>query len=203
MKYVSIDIETSGLDPEKHKVLSFGAIIEDTNNIKSFEELPKFNCVLLQREIVGSPTALRINAELIESMSRYLEGDEYLKLEIQKSLNTQFLEEYELSERFQEFLLQNGHPINTAINVAGKNFGTFDNLFLKRIPKWVKLIRTRQRILDPSILYCDWSNDETLPNLSECKKRAVMNDYVSHTALDDAWDVIQVLRKFYYQNEIS
>jgi DNA polymerase III epsilon subunit-like protein len=30
MKYVSIDIETSGLNPDMNNILSIGAIIEDT-----------------------------------------------------------------------------------------------------------------------------------------------------------------------------
>lgn len=35
MKYVSIDIETSGLDPEINNVLSIGAVIEDTANLSA------------------------------------------------------------------------------------------------------------------------------------------------------------------------
>ena len=59
MIYVSIDIETSGLDHEKHKVLSIGAIIEDTEKKLPYEECPKFNAIVLQNEIIGSPRAIR------------------------------------------------------------------------------------------------------------------------------------------------
>jgi hypothetical protein len=51
------------------------------------------------------------------------------------------------------------------INVAGKNFATFDKLFLQELPWWQKLIKIRQRVLDPAILMVDWKNDTSLPNL--------------------------------------
>jgi hypothetical protein len=38
------------------------------------------------------------------------------------------------------------------------------------------------------------NNDDTLPSLDVCKKRANIDGNVSHNALLDAWDVIQVLR---------
>ena len=83
------------------------------------------------------------------------------------------------------------------LNVAGKNFGTFDKLFLEKLPWWKKLIQPRQRMIDPAVLCCDWNNDESLPSLNECKKRLDVKGLVTHNALEDAWDVIQVLRKFY------
>ena len=83
------------------------------------------------------------------------------------------------------------------INVAGKNFGTFDHVFLKKLPWWQKLIIAKQRIIDPAVLCCDWKNDEELPSLSVCKSRVGVDGKVSHNALEDAWDVIQVLRDSY------
>jgi hypothetical protein len=43
----------------------------------------------------------------------------------------------------------------------------------------------------------DWKNDKSLPNLTTCKERAGVSGIVTHNALEDAWDVIEVLRKFY------
>jgi hypothetical protein len=43
----------------------------------------------------------------------------------------------------------------------------------------------------------DWVNDTSLPNLDTCKFRADIQGVVTHNALEDAWDVIEVLRKFY------
>ncbi len=221
MKYVSIDIETSGLDHEKNCVLSVGAIIENTETKLPFEECPKFNVIVLQREIVGSPRAITMNKELIAMIGEYLEGDDELKQNYQTHLEYQFLEKEDVIKEFYWWLERNGYfqsnnsngyvqvddgylkpMINSntkpiTLNVAGKNFGTFDKLFLQQLPWWQKLIKTRQRVLDPAILCVDWKNDESLPSLTTCKERTNIEGIVTHNALEDAWDVIQVLRKFY------
>jgi len=214
MIYVSIDIETSGLDPEKNCVLSIGAIIEDTEKKLPYEECPKFNAVILQREIVGSPRALTMNKGLIAMIGEYLEGTDETRFNMDTILNYSFYEKEDVVKKFYEFLWLNGYsdavpnqllvtskidsnskPIT--LNVAGKNFGTFDKLFLQQLPWWQKLIRTRQRVLDPAILCVDWKNDTSLPSLTTCKERTNISGEVTHDALEDAWDVIQVLRKFY------
>lgn len=44
----------------------------------------------------------------------------------------------------------------------------------------------------------DFKNDDWLPNLTTCKEKAGLEETeVTHNALDDAWDVIQVLRAKY------
>jgi hypothetical protein len=84
---------------------------------------------------------------------------------------------------------------------AGKNFSTFDKNFidplLLNISRSGEIIKFRSRVLDPAILYVDWSKDDALPGLSTCKERAGLDPLVTHDALDDAWDVIELLRKKY------
>lgn len=223
MVYVSIDIETSGLDHEKHKTLSIGAIIEDTEKKLPFEECPKFNAIVLQNEIVGSPRAITMNSEIINYMGRYLEGNNDVREECKKVTMYEYFQQDEVVKEFYYWLDENGlghglvnnsggyveikngkhrpamnngtKPIT--LNVAGKNFGTFDKLFLQQLPWWQKLIKTRQRVLDPAILCVDWKSDESLPNLTTCKERMGVEGIVTHNALEDAWDVIEILRKFY------
>ena len=218
MIYVSIDIETSGLDHEKHKVLSIGAIIEDTEKKLPYEECPKFNAIILQNEITGSPRALTMNKEIIEMIGDYLEGTDFERNIINTRTDYSFYEKDDIIKEFYKFLWCNGFshldspsthvngkltPIIDSktkpitLNVAGKNFGTFDKLFLQELPWWQKLIRTRQRVLDPAILMVDWTSDKSLPNLETCKFRADVQGIVTHNALEDAWDVVEVLRKFY------
>ena len=223
MKYVSIDIETTGLDREKHQVLSIGAIIEDTTKKLSFEEIPKFYGLILHREIIGSPRALTMNKDLIEMIGTYIEGNENIKNLMIDEHGKIFYEEDKIIPDLYRFFYRNGlgdfdvsdfmremqvidgisYPsINgktkpIVINVAGKNFGTFDKLFLEKLTWFKKLIYVRQRIIDPAILHCDWNNDEFLPSLEVCKERSGFEKKVSHNALEDAWDVITVLRKFY------
>jgi len=43
MKYISIDVETTGIDREKCQILSIGAVIEDTENIKPIKDLTFFS----------------------------------------------------------------------------------------------------------------------------------------------------------------
>ena len=62
---------------------------------------------------------------------------------------------------------------------------------MERLPRWKQVFRIRQRIIDPSILFTDWVNDESLPSLSDCKKRAGLSEIVTHNAVEDAWDVIE------------
>jgi len=214
MVYVSVDIETSGLDHEKHKVLSIGAIIEDTEKKLPYEECPKFNAIVLQNEITGSPRAITMNKDIIAMIGEYLEGTNETRHLMNTHSDYSFYEKEDVVKKFYAFLWVNGYgdvepnqllatykidsnskPIT--LNVAGKNFGTFDKLFLQELPWWQKLIRTRQRVLDPAILMVDWKNDKSLPNLTQCKERANVTGIVTHNALEDAWDVIEVMRKFY------
>jgi DNA polymerase III epsilon subunit-like protein len=222
MKYVSIDIETSGLNHDMNHVLSIGAIIEDTNSKLPYEELPKFNAIVLQNNIQGSPRAITMNKEIISLMGEYLEGTDEVRNTLNNNSGYKFYEEDEVVKEFYYWLDNNGlghglpniggytqvvdgvtRPmINGAtkpitLNVAGKNFGTFDKLFLQELPWWQKLIRTRQRVLDPAILCVDWVYDTSLPSLTTCKERMNVEGIVTHNALEDAWDVIEILRKFY------
>lgn len=222
MLYVSIDIETSGLNPDSNHVLSIGAIIEDTTKKLPFEELPKFNAIVLQHNIQGSPRAITMNKNIISLMGDYLEGSDSVKKQLDEECEYKFYTENEIVKEFYYFLEENGFSqgftnsggyvevkdgkhrpmINNltkpiTINVAGKNFGTFDKLFLEQLPWWQKLIRTRARVLDPSVLFCNWNEDDALPSLTKCKERAKIDGIVTHNALEDAWDVIELLRKHY------
>ena len=49
--------------------LSIGAIIEDTTKELPYEELPKFNAIVLQNNIQGSPQAITMNKEIISLMN--------------------------------------------------------------------------------------------------------------------------------------
>jgi DNA polymerase III alpha subunit (gram-positive type) len=83
------------------------------------------------------------------------------------------------------------------VNVAGKNFATFDKVFLEKLPGFTDLIRFRQRILDPVTSYADFLHDEEAPGMDKCFTKLGVGHMVSHDAVDDAWGVIQLLRPLY------
>ena len=227
MKYVSIDVETTGLDREKCQILSIGAVIEDTENVKPIKDLPRFHAAIKlkgRQGFYGEPVALQMNSELIGNLVRYAQSEsEEERTELVNELGMNFLEEEQIVPEFYYWLYANGafimpanfdmnlftkHPdhgmvpnINRApkavINVAGKNFGTFDKIFLEKLPRWKHLIEVRNRILDPAILFVNWQEDRALPGLDACKKRAGVNGKVTHNALEDAIDVVEVLRTKY------
>lgn len=222
MKYISIDIETTGLEKDRYQILSIGAILEDTEKKLAFEEIPKFHAAILHNEITGSPYALNMNKDIIEAIVNYQEAeDQDEKNDLVHMTGMQFYKEDQVVEGFFRWLCDNdlvdykftdmmvkvengkSYPALTSkmkpvsLNVAGKNFASFDKHFLERLPRWQQVIRIRQRIIDPSVIFTNWNDDKTLPSLLECKQRAKIEGIVTHNALEDAWDVIQLLRTQY------
>jgi|LakMenEpi03Aug12_release.lakeMendotaPanAssembly.Ray.scaffolds.fasta_scaffold818995_2 oligoribonuclease len=202
MKYISIDLETTGLDENNCQIIEFGAVLEDTNNILPMDELPVYHAYVTHPDgnLFGNVFALNLNAGIIE------------KLKNQKEL--QDLHNYvpieDLAFSFMFWLYEQGFQLNTknegleteyksveSITVAGKNFSGFDKLFLNKVPNWNKYIRMRTRVLDPAILFIDWKNDNAPPSLDECKIKAGIQGVVTHLAVDDAKDVIKLLRTKY------
>lgn len=200
MRYLSIDIETTGLDPERHQILEFCAVLEDTLDPISLKNLPAFHTFIIpeNNELTGDVYALNMNAEIIDKIK--------CRNELQDEFTFTKIED--LTDSFLFWLSKNGFNIKMngeedknfrtePITVAGKNFNSFDKLFLSKVPNFNKCIRFRHRSLDPAILFIDWSKDDAPPSLETCKSRAGIHSPVSHRAQDDALDVIAVLRMTY------
>ena len=224
MKYISIDVETTGLDPENCQILSIGAVIEDTHLPIPFEDLPKFHAVIKRENVSGSIFALNMNRDLIQAMKDHSEArTEDEKKLVEESFGARFYHEDEVVEALYQFCYRNGlvdldpnwltrqvkviggiaYPIlgsnmvKTYLNCAGKNFAGFDKKFLEKLPRWKQVFSIRSRVLDPGILFVDWINDESVPSLDECKKRAGIDGVVTHNAVEDAMDVVMLLRQCY------
>jgi hypothetical protein len=228
MIYVSIDLETTGLETENHQILSIGAVIEDTTKPEiAVEDLPTFHGIIVHNELTGSPFALNMNRDLIEKMSIWQNTKEEARKEVEKMTGMSFFMENEIVEGLFQFFYRNGigpdyknpgdhlkgavkkgedgimYPALTSnmpkvhLTAAGKNFATFDLKFLERLPRWKQVFKVRQRIIDPSVLFTNWREDESLPGLSLCKTRAKMDGHVAHDAVEDARDIIRLLRTQY------
>ena len=200
MIYISMDLETTGLDAENCQILEVGAVLEDTNNILPLDELPTYHAYIKhpRGNISGNIFALNLNAGIIEKLKNekeYKDKYNYIKVE---DLADDFLawckiQGLEIKEKHHS----NGTDFSCTITVAGKNFAGFDRKFLDKVPGFSKKIRMRQRVLDPAILFTRWHEDDAPPSLDECNARIGHTVPVSHLAIDDAVDVVRLLRTKY------
>lgn len=168
MKYISLDIETSGLDPNLHQVLEVAAVIEDTERTKtSIEDLPHINFVVAHENIVWSKFAHDLNYEWYYGA---LNKDRTCLDPVTAIIH---------------FLGTNNlYPPSSRI-IAGKNVGSFDMQFLPELKPHVS-----HRFIDVGSVFMDWKNGP------QSLSKLVGHD-VKHRALEDARDVIRVLRKAY------
>lgn len=202
MDYVSIDLETTGLNPYKCSILEFGAIIDDLNESRAIDKLPRFHTYIVNDNYTGSPYALAMNHKILSKIAglkkeslrcldnyslsggRIIEnGEQYMKLEMLPIYFAKFLED-------EGYLKENGLIHFVA---AGKNFAGFDLQFLEKIPAWNDKIRVSHRVFDPGSMYFKMG-DEEIPDTKVCMKRAGLKSEVAHNAIDDAKDVIRLIR---------
>ena len=193
MRYVSIDLETTGTRPDRHQIIEFGAIIENTHQTTELQNLPRFKRIFKHGEYTGQAFAFNLNARIFQELVNPTGAAAICQAE-------------ELAPQFKRFLVNNGfEPEENGciyIQVAGKNFGSFDLLFLRQLPNWGDHIRISHKILDPVMYYINYETDESLPSLEECKRRAGFEDpSVSHDALADAQDVVRLLRQQYWPKD--
>jgi len=177
MPYLSIDIETTGLDPETCQILEIGAVWEDWTC--TLTDLPRFHCYVVHKQIVGQPFALALNADTLRRIANPQETE------------GNFLSPGEVADKMAAWLARCGAA--ETVTPAGKNFASFDRQFLKRLPDFETKVRLHHRTLDPALLF--WlPTDEKLPDSKTCYERAGMDPKVAHTALEDALAVVRLIR---------
>lgn len=201
MKYVSIDIETTGLSCETNNMIEFAAVIEDTENLVPVEELPTFTAIVVNEKDQYNIGAycLCLHTELykriLETQGKLREhNSSYVALDDSSGKKNVSIGVYSnnLLHYFQSWLSDNG--VEGKVIAAGKNFMGFDIGFIKKLDS-SKTLRFSHRSLDPATLFM-LQEDESLLGLDECAKRAGLEftgDY--HRALPDALMVVQLIRK--------
>ena len=187
MKYVSIDIETTGLDPDMHDIIEFGAIFDDLDDDNP--EYKTFHCYFNPQQaggnFVGSPYALSMHA------------DKFLKI-ASRGPDDMVINPWDLGNTFMHWIINvcgYKHEANNKAKIiaAGKNFGSFDLQFLKLKTNLLQFIDIHYRMIDPCILYYQ-PGDTMLPSMDECLKRAGIEKKVTHNAVDDAMDIVRLIR---------
>ena len=178
--YLSIDLETTGLDAETCQTLEIGAVMEDWKI--PVDELPVYHRYVVYPLIVGTPYALALNAEILR------------KIACQNDHPLYFLTPEEVVDDLLKWLLAVCHwdATKESMNAAGKNFSSFDLTFLRKLPGWDR-IKFSHRALDPAILYL-LPTDKKLPDTKTCLKRAGLVDTITHHAVDDAKQIIHLVR---------
>ena len=183
MRYLSIDIETTGLDPEKCQIIEVGAVIDDlTKPDIAINDLPVYHCYVKQNEYSGTPFALSMHPEKFRRIANEEPGYNYLY-------------PGDVWYDLKAFLLMNKWTEGPLI-LAGKNVASFDYQFLKRLRNFGSDFGISHKMMDPAMLYLR-PDDDVLPGLDVCMDRAGIKGEVPHNAVDDAKLVIQVLRAYY------
>jgi len=189
MKYIAIDIETLGLNPETDSIIQLGAVIDDTSNQIPLNELPKFEMYIDEGQVRGNFDAIQLHLKT-GLLNKWQSSCRYSLT----SAITQFLRF--VSENFgSEYMGVFG--LNKRITLAGKNIGSFDVPFLSREPKFQNFLRksVSHRFLDPTENFIIYDKDEVKPSLKECRIRAgLRNTETAHTAVQDCLDVIELVR---------
>lgn len=216
MKIISIDIETTGLNYEDCQILEIGAIMFDTNlGIDQLSSSPKYKCVVNHNKISGESYAINMNSRIFKILAN-VQDIKNKKDRIEYREKHNILNPSQVANDFWNWLYVNNYTdgielnVNQQfvkykdasvpakkdkiyLNVCGKNFSSFDNVFLKNnIPGWSNILKARTRVLDPASLFLE-DDDTQLPGLPVCMIRAgIMNRSVTHDALQDAIDTAHV-----------
>jgi oligoribonuclease (3'-5' exoribonuclease) len=178
--YVSIDIETTGLNPNTCQVLEIGAVIHDP--AKPLLECPTFRACIKHDVIAGTPSALQMNARLLEEIA---DGGGK--------------EEDYVVEWFHDWLkdhLPIGELTENCVHALGKNVGTFDLVFLDKIGNWPTWL-FHYRSLDVGSMY---ALPEGIPAQGELECKLADEFLIPgkpHEALYDAFVSLALARKFW------
>jgi len=198
MKYVSIDIETTGLDPKHNQVLEFAAVYDDLREDVDVDKLPHYHAYVRREDDLyhGSAYALALNHKILSILAGF--GKPGYAIHNYQTAESLLLSFYNWLDKVGYPDLTNSHMVGDelyfCITPAGKNFASFDKRFLEEQCVVPKQLRFSHRVFDPGSLYFRLGEDNMLPDSKECMKRAGLAGDVAHTALEDAKMVVRLIR---------
>lgn len=184
MIYVSLDLETTGLNPEVNSILEMGAVCDNLAELKPLNELKTFQVYFDLRSATFDFQAAIMNTDILKKIDAVRQGREPGAL----------IKPDDFVVRFKAWLEDCGIDTRFGFTPAGKNFAGFDLQYLRRLPGWREQIRIKQRSIDPASHF--WRpGDLQLPTLQQCIDRAGICTAVAHTSVSDAMDVVRLVRK--------
>jgi hypothetical protein len=201
MRYLSIDIETTGLDRKRCSLIEIAMVLEDTEApdwrelgmapevLPAVEVLPTFHCFVPNRGAYWEPIALEMHKErMLPMLSAVTKRPGLAEFSGVRCCPQEVFAEIAAGWLLTRGIGPRGILHEHKITVAGKNFAGFDAHFLP--PELLACFD--YRVLDPGSVFVDFDKDR-LPSLG-----ALLEDKpVAHTALEDARDVVRVLRRKY------
>jgi DNA polymerase III epsilon subunit-like protein len=125
--YVSIDIETTGLDRAKDQILEVAAVLlpEDATDPQAVCEFPYFHCAVRHERLSGSVVALSMNSRLVKRLSDIEKGKDDGAIPWVWPSN--------LGPHFTTWLNSFGLTAPRSLTPLGQNVGSFDMPFLRRL----------------------------------------------------------------------
>lgn len=222
MKYVSIDLETCGLDPLVHPILEFGAVATEIDYRPSIYTPVRytFRALVIPPNLDAisvSPFTAKLHTRLWDEIEMWKkDGSNYtcglesgvvhprvvcqMKSE-QRGCSLPFLFAQWLCRCWPKLAEAKsakewGTEVRPKITVAGKNAATFDLPFLRAQSDIDAFVDIRHRVLDVASHF--WRpGDECLPSLDVCLERAGIPKRTCHGALDDALLVCDLIDKVF------
>lgn len=204
MHFISIDTETGGLDPMHHDLLEIGMV----NQKEDWRRI-----VLVRDDYILSSYAIQMHQILLKEIEGvktlntfavgaqcFCPNDHTFFLNV--DAGAEYMDHETLPAIFQRCLTQLSGVLSGKINVAGKNFSTFDLLFLEQEGLFddAAEITFHRRILDPAILWAK-PGDPELPDMKTCLLRADLEPHVAHSAVADALNVARLINAKFFPRE--
>lgn len=191
--YVSLDLETTGLDLQKSQILQIGAVFDDGKS--PIDKLQTLN-ILVDNETItyGESYAMGMNAWIFKEL--FDKNSKFEKQSLTIALQKLWLLLSEAAERAYEWDVANGKQSpRKNIQIAGKNVGSFDLAILANQGATVDQAGVTapadHRTIDVGSMYFeDFGRNAGLNSINKLTGR----DGVSHDALQDAFDVVTAIR---------
>lgn len=188
MKLLSIDIETTGLDPVTCSTLEVGCVLFDPQpDLSPFDRRWKtFERLIEHTRIQGEPYALQLNHDILAELAGV------------KKTHIAQVPASQLGPQVAKWLRLAGVNAENKATIVGKNYDAFDRQFLNRVPGWNQFVSplVERRTLDVGSLYFR-PDDGKVVGLEACLKIIGADNTVSHRALDDALQVATAVTRFF------
>lgn len=189
--YLSIDLETTGLNVDKAQILQVGFVIDD--GVSPIDLLKKDTFFVENDTITYAENyALGMNAWIFQELMKKSEDRKY-ETRSESTRNILYRAIIETAELAYQFDVdqEKKYP-SRKIQIAGKNPGTFDwQIILNHFGKDFAKESVDHRFIDAGAVF--FGTYGRNPSLNEINK-LIEHKPVSHDALDDALNVVIALR---------